>query len=124
MLREHEPPKEPASDKARRKWHNATMRERFKEADQKKLKLIDNDLKKEPEIADVVENEGRRHGTLSKFESAFIKEMRGMLEGHADKNLMIYAALVHNRKRKLLREKLRRLEARQAAQQKPRDLFA
>lgn len=113
MFREHEPPREPASKVPERKWKNANLRKPIIEAKQRKPKLVTDD--EEPEVADVIVNDGRVDGSLKRFESNFIKELRTMLECHAAKNLAFYKAAIEYRRIRLLKEKLRRLQLAQQA---------
>jgi hypothetical protein len=113
MLKEHSPPKEKASDKAARRWKNADVRKRLKEAQQRPQPVDPN---KEPEPADVIVNPEKPNGRIERFERKFAREIRAMLEGHVDKNLALYAIMLHRRKCKLLKEKLRRLKLAQQAQ--------
>jgi hypothetical protein len=113
MLKEHGPPKEPARIKAERKWTNADVRKRLKEEKQKP-KLVDPN--KPPEIAEVVTNEGRRDGPRNRFESKFKRDIRAMMEGHAEQRLKHYVAAIEHRRYVLLKEKLRRLKLAQQDQ--------
>ena len=113
MLKEHEPPKEKASERAARRWKNAELRKRVKQT-QQRPQLVDPD--REPEIAEVLTTE-RPKGSIKSFESRFAKEIRAMMEGHVNKNIAIQIAFLEYRKRKLLKEKLRRLKLAQEASQ-------
>jgi hypothetical protein len=106
MLKEHEP-KEKARVKAERKWGNADVRKRVKQR-QEKPKLVDPDAK--PEVAAVISNEGRRDGRVNRFENRFKKDIRTMMNGNAEANLRLYAIVLDQRHRRLLKEKLRRLK--------------
>jgi hypothetical protein len=117
----YDPAKETSRLKAERRWRNNVVRTNFLEK-RKKSKL--KEVSTEPEIAETIVNEGRKAGPINRLESQFKRDIRAMLQGQADRNLMFYAASLAQRKRRLLLEKLRRLEAKQAAQLKPqRDLF-
>jgi hypothetical protein len=126
MLKEYDPPKESAFEIAKPKWRNNAVSQRFKEAKENKVHLVE---KREPVIADIIKNEGKRDGSLNRMETRVKKYIRTMLHGHADENLGHYAASLQHQKRRLLLEKLRRLEAKQArvaqpVQQPKRDLFS
>ena len=125
---------ETPEQRAARRWRNKELSERFKKAketgegaedfltiDGKKPHINAQVPKppKDPEIAEAIVNVGRRDGRVTRFESRFKKEIRTMLEGHARRNVEFYYAALQHRRYRLLKEKLRRL---QAAQQ-PRDLF-
>jgi hypothetical protein len=107
MFKEHEPPKETASEKAARKWSNAEAQKRIKE-ERQKPKLVDPNRK--PEMAETIVNCGNIDGRVRRFESKFKKEIRQMMEGYANKNLAAYALSLQHRKIVLLKEKLRRLQ--------------
>lgn len=123
-----ESPKEPARNKAERRWRNYAVENRFKE----QAKKVDAQLKNENElaIADSIDNEkpdGRR--TITRMQTKFAKDIKTMLEGHTAKTLVLYAHSIKAQRYRLLKEKLRRLEAREAqrvAQQAAmkRDLFS
>jgi hypothetical protein len=108
MLKDDGPPNEPLRSKAERKWRNNHVRKRIIEERQKpKAKEPSG----EPEIAETIINEGRVDGPIKRFESRFKKEIRAMMEGHAKRNLQLYAEMLQRRKVLLLKEKLRRLRA-------------
>ena len=113
MLKEHEPPKEPLRIKAERRWRNNHVRKRLIEEKQRP-KLLDPN--KEPEPADIITNDGRVDGPVKRLENKFKKEIREMLEGHAKRNLQLYAEMIERRRYKLLKEKLRRLKMAQQEQ--------
>jgi hypothetical protein len=114
MLRDLGSPKETASETAKRKWkNNATRLRIIEERNRPRLKAVDE----EPEIADIIENDEPRYSPIERIQSKFKKEIKQMLECHIDKNILHYVASLRHTKKRLLREKLRRLEARQ------RDLF-
>jgi hypothetical protein len=117
MLKEYDNSKETAEEKAKRKWRNNAVRQRFIEKREGAQKAIAEAEESEPpKLADIIENDGRRHGPIQNFESKFKREIREMLRGHVDRNLVMYAASLRHQKRRLLLEKLRRLEARAAQQ--------
>jgi hypothetical protein len=98
------PPNESSEQRAKRKWRNNAIRQRIKE------KEAAPPEPKDLEVADVVENDGALHGSIKAFESRFKKEIRQMLIGHADRILKLHIASIQHQKRRLLLEKLRRLE--------------
>jgi hypothetical protein len=115
VMKEHDPPKEPLRKVAQRKWNNESIRRRIiKERNRPKPR--DVDAPPEPEIAETITNDGRRHGPINRLENKFKKEIRAMMEGHARNNMMIYAAYIERRRCKLLAEKLRRLKLAQQNQ--------
>jgi hypothetical protein len=113
MLKEHDPPKEPVRVKAERKWKNNALRKHIIE-ERQKPKLVDPN--KEPEPADTITNDGRRDGPVKRLERKFLKDIRAMTEGHARRNIEIYAAMIERRRYILLKEKLRRLKIAQREQ--------
>jgi hypothetical protein len=113
MLKDIDKPKEKARNKAERRWANADKIKRLKEAEQRP-QLVDPN--KEPEIAEIITNQGRVDGQINRFESKFKKEIRTMMKGYAAKNLQLYAAFLDHRRYRLLKEKLRRLKLAQQAQ--------
>jgi hypothetical protein len=110
MLKDRDPPKESASKIATRKWRNNDLRRRVIEAKNRPKPRDVDDEPDEPEIAETIINEGRVDGPVNRFESRFKKEIRTMLQGHVDRNLAFYAAMIERRRIKLLKEKLRRLQ--------------
>jgi site-specific DNA-cytosine methylase len=104
---------EPARKKAERRWSNYELRKRLKEQAQKVEAQLDNE--NELAIADTISNEkpgGRR--SVIRAQTKFAKDIKVMMEGHAAKTLALYAISRRAQRYRLLREKLRRLEAREA----------
>jgi hypothetical protein len=112
MLKDDLPPKEPARDKATRRWRNHDVEKRFKE---EKAKLVPI-ATKEQEVGDVIENKQRLAGSVIRAQTKFAKELRKMLKDHTHRNLLEYKMALHARIRRLKCEKLKRLEARVAQQ--------
>lgn len=111
MLKDADDPrKEPARKLAQRKWRNHAAEKAFKEAKNKPADGIPTN----PEIAETIINEAVKAGTLTKAQTKFATEIRAMLEGHSKRNLILYAVSIRAQRKRLLMEKLRRLEARQA----------
>jgi hypothetical protein len=117
-------PKEPARKKAERRWSNHEIEKRIKEEANKppprpsisKIELGGTINNKKPD--------GR--GSLIKAQTKFAKEIRMMMEDHSRRNLVLYFLSIRAQHIRLLKEKLRRLELREAervAQQK-KDLFS
>jgi hypothetical protein len=120
-------PKEPARRKAERRWSNHDVEKRLKEERSKPAPKEPKGL----EIADTISRDkpdGR--GSVVRAQTKFAKEIREMLEGHTRRNqertLLLYAISIRAQRKRLLMEKLRRLEAREAERvaRKKRDLFA
>jgi hypothetical protein len=125
--------KESARRKAERKWRNHDIEKRLKEESAKlpsEAELWQKDL----EIAGTLSREkpdGR--GSVIRAQTKFAKDIRAMLEEHKEHNrqrhILLYFISIRARRKKLLAEKLRRLEAREAqrvaaGQYQKRDLFA
>jgi hypothetical protein len=105
-----------------------------------KLKRMQDEKKKadeappvptEPEIAELIKSgmkadDGRFKAT--KFERKFAKDLRGMLDKHKRRNILLYRLSLVVEKRRLLWAKLKRLEALEAHKgqlgQPKKDLFA
>lgn len=64
--------------------------------------------KEAPQPADVIENDKPR---AQGFERKFLKIIREMMEDHKKRNVELFLAANEAQRRKLLKEKLRRLEA-------------
>ncbi len=113
MLKDSDQPKEPLRSKAARMWKNNNVRKKIAEERQSQKKPNPND---DPEITEVLINEGRRDGRVNRFENRFKRDLRAMMEGHAAQNLALYLKALEHRKVLLLREKLRRLKAAEQAE--------
>jgi hypothetical protein len=121
-----DPPKEPASKRATRMWRNHALTRRIKEGKKLVPLLVDPDcidydnrkvhLPKEapPQPAEVIENDDPR---ANRFETKFIKDIRAMMNEHKAINVAWYRAVIYQQKRRLLLEKLKRLEASIAGRQ-------
>jgi hypothetical protein len=116
MLRDFEGnPIEPARKRAERRWRNHDLEKRFKEEKGKPAPEMPTEL----EIAEVINKDkpdGR--GSVIRSQTKFAKFIRTMLEGHTKHNQerikLMYALSIHTQRKRLLMEKLRRLEAREA----------
>jgi hypothetical protein len=103
-------PKEPARKKAERRWRNHDVEKRFKEENAKPAPKEP----KEIEIAETISREkpdGR--GSVIRAQTKFAKYIREMMDGHTKRNEILYALSIRAQRYRLLKEKLRRLEARQ-----------
>jgi hypothetical protein len=111
-----DPPKEPARKRAERKWSNNDVRTRFKEAKAQPASKEPKDLG----IADVIKNEELEKGTITKAQTKFARYIKSLLDDHkqrnAQRNMIYYAISIRAQRKRLLTEKLRRLEARAAQQ--------
>jgi hypothetical protein len=123
-----DPRKGSAKERATRRWRNYDVERRFKE-----------EAKKPPprpsisklEIADTIENEKIDHrGSLLRAQTKFAKDLKVMMEGHSKRNLALYVLSIRAQRYRLVKEKLRRLELREAQRvaqrvaQPKRDLFS
>jgi electron transfer flavoprotein alpha subunit len=106
-------PIEPARKKAERKWRNHDVEKRLKE-ERTKPKPISKEPSA-PEIAEIIENEKPdRRGSVIRAQTKFAKDIRAMMEGHSKRNLILHAISIRAQRKRLLLEKLRRLELREA----------
>jgi hypothetical protein len=105
-------PREPARRKAERKWRNHDLEKRFKE---EKAKVVPSEPK-ELEVGDVIENDKLIRGTIVKAQTKFANEIRAMLETHTTRNILLYKLSLRHQRRRLLFEKLKRLQAKAAQQ--------
>jgi hypothetical protein len=114
MLKDGLPPKEPARDKATRKWRNHNVEKRLKQERAKIEAAPPNP--KELEIGDVIENDKVVAEAATQFQTKFAQEIKSMLEGHTKRNILLYKLSLRYQKKRLLFEKLKRLEAKAAQQ--------
>jgi hypothetical protein len=108
-------PIEPARRRAERRWRNHDVEKRYKEVRAKPQPEMPSEL----EIADVISNskpDGR--STVIRAQTKFAKFIKSMLEGHSKQNQerikLMYILSIRTQRKRLLMEKLRRLEAREA----------
>ena len=125
MLKHIDDLKQSARERAQRRWKNYQVEKDFKKA---KQEAADGAAKQTKPLspADVIEQDRIIKEATTRFESKFIKEIRTMLDGHAERNKLLYVLSIRAQYKRLLVEKLRRLEACEAhrvAQQK-KDLFS
>ena len=115
-------PKEPARRKAERRWRNYDLEKRFK-AEKAKPPGCDPGVSsgaKKLEIAETTSREkpdGR--GSVTRAQTKFAKYLRELMNDHKKRNehknlIYVYAVSIRAQRYRLLKEKLRRLEARQA----------
>jgi hypothetical protein len=107
--------KEPAKKRAERKWRNHDVEKRFKE--EKKKVLAAPKEPKELEPADVIEGKKDGRGSLVRAQTKFAKDIRAMLEGHTNRNRVLYVLSLEAKRKRLLAEKLRRLQLAQQNQE-------
>jgi hypothetical protein len=106
-------PVEPARKKAERKWRNHDVEKRLKE-ERTKPKPVPKEPGA-PEIAEIIESEKPdRRGSVIRAQTKFAKDIRAMMEGHSKRNLILHAISIRAQRKRLLLEKLRRLELREA----------
>jgi hypothetical protein len=108
-------PIEPSRKKAERKWSNNFVQMQFKKAKKEEAERAAKEAGNQPPaIAESITNkkpDGR--GSVIRAQTKFAKDIRQMMEGHSSKVLALYAVSLRAQRKRLLREKLRRLEARQ-----------
>jgi hypothetical protein len=110
MLKHFDGPKEPAYKRAQRRWKNHRIATEFK-AKKAEAKAAPPELKESL----IIENEKPKNDILTKTHERFKKEIRKMLEDHKQKNIESYRAVIVRERRRLMLEKIRRLEASIAA---------
>jgi hypothetical protein len=98
-------PKESPEQRATRQWGNADLTRRFLE---EKHKPPPQPATK---VIEVLSTERPKADVTTKFERQFIKDLRVMLEGHTQRNLMEYKRAIQARIHRLKKEKLKRLMA-------------
>ena len=104
-------PKVPARDRASRRWRNYDVEKRFKEEAKKPTPKESKEL----EIAETIGNEKPdRRGSVIRAQTKFAKDIKEMMGGHSKRNLIHYAISIRAQRKRLLMEKLRRLELREA----------
>src|ERR1700678_400405 len=108
MLKEHDGPKEPAEKRATRKWGNNQLRQKVKASRVPTPVVVDPSAP--PEIASVIKTERPKAKSVTRFENKFKKDIREMMEGHKERNIMIQRYLIYREKRKILLELIRRRE--------------
>jgi hypothetical protein len=99
-------PKEPAEKVAERKWKNNELRQKIIASKAPSPVVVDPNAP--PEVASVIKND--RKPKARGFERKFLKDIREMMEGHKERNIMIQRYLIYQEKRKLLLELIRRRE--------------
>jgi hypothetical protein len=102
-------PNESAERCATRQWGNADLTRRFLEEKRKAPPI-----QAPPKVVEVITTERRKAEATTKFERKFIKDLREMIEGHTQRNLLQYKLSLRARIHRLKLEKLRRLEAKAA----------
>jgi hypothetical protein len=112
-----EAPSEAAKKRAERRWRNYDVGKRFKEA-KNKPSIVPSATPKDLEIGATIENKKPdRRGSVIRARTKFARDIKVMMEGHAKRNLILYALSIRAQRKRLFLEKLRRLEARQAQRQ-------
>lgn len=112
MLKDDNPPKEPARNKAIRKWRNHSVEKSIKEERQKAS--AEPPEPKELEVGDVIENDKVMVGELVRAQTKFAKDIRDMLKHHTLRNTLLYKLSLRHQRKRLLYEKLKRLQAKAA----------
>jgi hypothetical protein len=106
-MKDLDKPTESAEQIAARKWKNNQLRQKIKASRVPAPVVVDP--KAPPEIASVIKNAKKPREHYG-FERKFIKDIREMMEGHKERNILIQRWLLQREKRRLLLEKLRRYE--------------
>ena len=124
-------PRESAKQRATRRWRNHQVEKAFKE-EKAKPPLAPSHVAKELDIAETISRKKPdRRGSVTRAQTKFAKYLGELMDDHKGrnerKNFIIYALSIRAQRYRLLKEKLRRLEAREAervARRKKMDLFA
>jgi hypothetical protein len=110
MIKETDSPrKEPARKRAERRWRNYATEKAFKAAQKE-----EQAKPKEPrpiEPADLLEGKQDRRGSLIRAQTKFGKYIKELMEGHSKRNTLYYLISLDAKRKQLLVEKLRRLQA-------------
>jgi hypothetical protein len=112
MLKHIDDIRKSARERAQRRWKNHAVEKAFKAAQQEAARAPKDPKELEP--ADVLGQDMLIKEGGTKFESKFIKEIRMMLDEHKGRSVALYPLSIRVRHKRLLMEKLRRLEAREA----------
>jgi hypothetical protein len=123
MMNDDDPRKESASDVAKRKWRNNELSKKYRDGKMPTMMVVDPDdvdwdegkvkAAEKLDLTSVIENDDPR---VSKFERRLKKEIREMMRGYNEENLIKYRLYLQSQRHRYLTEKLKRLEA-MAAQQ-------
>jgi hypothetical protein len=111
-------PKEPSRVKAERKWSNNFVQNEFKKIQKEEAERAAKEAEDEPPaIASIIENEkvDRRQGVI-RAQTKFAKDIRLMMEGHSQRNIVLYKLSVLMKLKRLKFAKLKLLEAMVAQQ--------
>ena len=120
MLKHIDDIRKSARERAQRRWKNYAVEKAFKEERSKPAPKEPKEL----DPADVLERDKLIKEATTKFELKFIKEIRTMLKEHSKRSVALYALSIRVRHKRLLVEKLRRLEAQRVVAPQKRDLFS
>jgi hypothetical protein len=108
MLKEHAGPKEPAERRATRKWGNNQLRQKIIASKAPAHAVIDRNAP--PALATVIKTERPKAKSVTRFENRFKKDIRAMLDDHKERNMIAHLAIIQHQRRRLLLDKIRRLE--------------
>jgi hypothetical protein len=78
MRKDTDQPKEPLRNKAARMWKNNSVRKKIAEERQSRQKP---ERDADPEVTELIINEGRKSGRITRFENRFKREIRTQMEG-------------------------------------------
>jgi AAA15 family ATPase/GTPase len=121
MARDLDKPTESSEQKAKRMWLNQKIRQDYKAGNtpvpmmvnpkdidyvNKKVHL---DKNPPPDVATVIENDKKPRAFYG-FERKFLKEIRSILDERKQEHLELIRASIRHERRKLMLEKIRRLE--------------
>lgn len=115
----HSPAKESAQQKAERKWSNAEISKKYKDELEFNKQLSEHDkiiTPKDEDVETVEQQRSKRLKTMKdlKLENKLLREIvRSGRNSISEVTVAGYRASLRSKKRKLLAEKLKRLEAQQ-----------
>jgi hypothetical protein len=119
-MKDLEKPTESSEQIAERKWRNNALSKKLKEGkvpipvmvDPQDIDYVNKKVKVDknppPDVATVLVNKAKRRP--GGFERKFLKEVRAILDERKQENLRLIRASIRHQKRRLMLEKIRRLE--------------
>jgi hypothetical protein len=127
MSKNPDNPRESSEKRAERMWRNNQLRQEYKEgkmpvhimANPEDINYVTKEVKVHIDpapIGSVLVNKGKRKPVS--FERKFLKEIRAMLDERKQENLELIRASLRHERRRLMLEKLRRMELRIAESEK------
>lgn len=109
MLKHIDDIRKSAKERAQRRWKNYQVEKNFKTAKQQATGAEQQPKQLQP--SDVIEGQQDRRGAVTRAQTKFAKDIREMMEGHSRRAIALYALSLEAKRRRLLTEKLRRLQS-------------